>query len=207
MHRDRCFCVLGLRFTAGVNLASTRTRDRRTEARTGPGPLCPRNGKRPPTIQGTCDDTASWPPRRPARGPLREGDGTQSRGLISPSRRMFSSAPKERLIPLVPTRFTGIHVSSPVSSMCLRAKDHLEGTKVAEFPSLCAAPEVQPGSAADWRSPRSGDQEDDGRPGYPKRSRRPRHGRWWDTDRVRPKSALVQAIVVVLHDLTGWGAE
>ena len=37
-------------------------------------------------------------------------------------------------------------------------------------------------------------------------SRRPRDGRWWDTDRVRPKRALVQAIVVVLHEPTGWGA-
>ena len=47
------------RCTAGVTLASTRTRDRWTEARTGPGPLCPRNGRRAHTIQGTCDDTAS----------------------------------------------------------------------------------------------------------------------------------------------------
>ena len=31
----------------------------------------------------------------------------------------------------------------------------------------------QSSSAADWRSPKSGDQGDDGRPGYPKRSRRP----------------------------------
>ena len=47
-----------------------------------PGPQCPRNGKRPPTIQRTCDDTASWPPtRRPADGqqwaaPRKSGDGT-----------------------------------------------------------------------------------------------------------------------------------
>ena len=78
--------------------ASTRTRDRWTEARTGPGPLYTRNGRRPHTIQGTCDDTASWPPRRPADDQQwvalrREGDGTRSRGLISSSRRMFSTAP------------------------------------------------------------------------------------------------------------------
>ena len=59
------------RCTAGVTPASTRTRDRWTEARTGPAPLCPRNGKRPHTFQGTCDDTASWPPRRPADGQQR----------------------------------------------------------------------------------------------------------------------------------------
>ena len=45
--------------------ASTRTWDRWTEARTGPGHLYPRNGKRPDTIQGTCDDTASWPHEDP----------------------------------------------------------------------------------------------------------------------------------------------
>ena len=51
-----------------------------------------------------------------------------------------------------------------------------------------AAPQKdQSGSAADWRSPKSGDQEDDGRPGYPKRSGRPRDGGWWDTDRVHPR--------------------
>ena len=52
------------RCTAGVTPASTRTRDSRTEARTGPGPLYPRNGKRPHTIQRTCDDTACWPPTK-----------------------------------------------------------------------------------------------------------------------------------------------
>ena len=86
-----------------------------------------------------------------------------------PSRRMFSSAPAGGHAPLVPTRFTEVHISSPVSSMCLRAKDHLEGTKVAVFLRYCAPQEVQSGSAADWRSPRSGDQEDDGRSSYPKK--------------------------------------
>ena len=32
--------------------------------------------------------------------------------------------------------------------MCLRAKDHLEGTKVAAFPRYCAPQKVQTGSAA-----------------------------------------------------------
>ena len=36
-----------------------------------------------------------------------------SRGLISPSRRMFSTAPAGGLIPLVPTRDIGVHISSP----------------------------------------------------------------------------------------------
>ena len=58
------------------------------------------------------------------------------------------------------------HQSAKVSSMCLRAKDHLEGTKVAVFPRNCAENKVQTGSAADWRSPKSGDQEDDGRPDH-----------------------------------------
>ena len=48
----------------------------------------------------------------------------------------------------MPTRFTEFHISSPVPSMCLRAKDHLEGTKVAVFPRYCAEQKVQTGSAA-----------------------------------------------------------
>ena len=48
----------------------------------------------------------------------------------------------------MPTRFTEVHISSTVSSMCLRAKDHLEGTKVAVFPRYCAEQKVQTGSAA-----------------------------------------------------------
>ena len=42
-----------------------RTWDRSTEARTGPGPLYPRNGKRPPTIQRACDDTSTGPHEDP----------------------------------------------------------------------------------------------------------------------------------------------
>ena len=54
----------------------------------------------------------------------------------------------EGFILLVPTRFTEIHISSPVLSMSLRAKDHLENTKVAVFPRNCAEEKVQTGSAA-----------------------------------------------------------
>ena len=129
--------------------ASTRTRDRWTEARTGPGPLYPRNGRRPHAVQGTCDDTASWPPQRPAdgqqRAALRErvtGHQEGSRGLINPSRRMFSTAPVRGYPP-------GAYAfRSPVPSMSLRAKDHLEGTKVAVSPRYCAEQKVQTGSAA-----------------------------------------------------------
>ena len=53
---------------------------------------------------------------------------------------------------------------------------------MAVFARYCAPQEDQSGSAADWRSSKSGYQEDDGRPNYPKRSRRPRErelsGRW-----------------------------
>ena len=48
----------------------------------------------------------------------------------------------------MPTRFTEVHINSPVPSMCLRAKEHLEGTKVAVFPRNCAEQKVQIGSAA-----------------------------------------------------------
>ena len=45
---------------------------------------------------------------------------------------------------------------------------------MAAFPSFCAPTrKVQTGSAAFWRPPKSGDQEGDGRPGYPRRSGRP----------------------------------
>ena len=71
-----------------------------------------------------------------------------SRGLIIPSRRMFSTAPVRGLSSWCLTRFTEVHISSPVSSMSLRAKDHLEGTKVAVFPRYCAPQKVQTGSAA-----------------------------------------------------------
>ena len=51
--------------------------------------------------------------------------------------------------------------------------------QVAVFPRYCAPQEDQSGSAADWRSPKSDDQEDDGRPGYPERSGRPRDRAVW----------------------------
>ena len=47
---------------------------------------------------------------------------------------MFSTASAGGLFPLVSTRDIGVHISSPVSSMCLRAKDHLEGTKGSGLP-------------------------------------------------------------------------
>ena len=94
--------------------------DRRQEAWGAtdcPGPLYTRSGKRPRTIQGTCDDTPARPHEDPLTAssgrPSDEGvTGRGSRGLISPSRRMFSAAPagSHRL---VPTRVTEVHISSP----------------------------------------------------------------------------------------------
>ena len=121
--------------------ASTRTRDRWTEARTGPGPLYPRNGKRPPTIQRTCDDTANWPPRRPAdgqqRAALRErvtGHQEGSRGLISPSRCMYSTAPLRGL-----------------SSWCLRVS--LKFTSAQQCPAYACGQKTTL-RAPRWRSSR-----------------------------------------------------
>ena len=112
--------------------ASTRTRDRWTEARTGPCPFYPAMAS---------DHALSRELATTQRAGSHEDPLTASSGRPSergPSRRTFSTAPAEGLIPLVPTRDIGVHISSPVSSKCLRAKDPLEGTKVAVFPSLCA---------------------------------------------------------------------
>ena len=120
--------------------------------------------------------------RRPAAGRQRaalrrEGDGTRSRGLISPSRRMFSTAPVG-VYPLVPTRFhrvTSESTSAHQRPACACGQKTILRTPGGGLPRYCAPQEVQSGplvpSAADWRSPKSGDHEDDGRPGYPKRSR------------------------------------
>ena len=69
------------------------------------------------------------------------------------------------------------HQSAKVSSMCLRAKDHLEGTKVAVFPSLTG------GHRRVATRKTTGDPATYG-------SGRPRGGRWWDTDRVRRRGHL-----------------
>ena len=97
-----------------------------------------------------------------------------SRGLINPRSSHVLYGVSEGSILLVPTRFTEFHISSPVPSMSLRAKDHLEGTKVAVSPRYCAEQKSPVQQRSGWRPPKSGDQGDDGRPGYPKRSRRPR---------------------------------
>ena len=109
------------RCTAGVTPASTRTWDRTTEARTGPGPLCPRNGEATTHNPENMRRHLHWSPRRPADGQQRAalrrgGDGTQSRGLISPSRRMFSTAPVRGL-----------------SSWCLRVS--LKSTSAQQCPA------------------------------------------------------------------------
>ena len=80
------------------------------------------------------------------------------------------------------------YCSRVVSSMCLRAKDHLEGTKVAAFPSLCA-PRKSPGrqrsglaaATKEWR------------PGRRRATRLPTEER--ATQRVCKSSAWVRATV------------
>ena len=93
------------------------------------------------TIQRTCDDTASWPPQRPAdgqqRAALRErvtGHQEGSRGLISPSRRMFSTAPVRGL-----------------SSCCLRVPP--KSTSAQQCPA-CAYGQKTTLRAPRWRSSR-----------------------------------------------------
>ena len=56
----------------------------------------------------------------------------------------------------MPTRFTEVHISSPVPSMSLRAKDHLEGTKVAVFPGTAPKTKSRPAAqrlaaTEEWR--------------------------------------------------------
>ena len=99
------------------------------EARTGPGPLCPRNGKRPHTIQGTCDDTACWPPQRPA-------DGQQRAAL--------------RL--RVSLKSTSAH-QCPACACGQKSTSRTPRWRS----SRASAPQKkdQSGSAADWRSPRN----------------------------------------------------
>ena len=74
--------------------------------------------------------------------------------------------------------------------LCLRAKDHPEDTKVAAFPSLCAPPKVQAGSAAVFRPPRSG---------------RPceRESRAWVRETVASKKAR-RTGAVELHRYAAW---
>ena len=106
------------RCTAGVTPASTRTRDRgteaRPEARTGPSPLYHPQWQATTRSPGNLRRHHRQPPQRPADGQQRaalrrEGDWNTKkgpRGLISPSRRMFSTAPVGSY-PLVLPRDTG----------------------------------------------------------------------------------------------------
>ena len=127
--------------------ASTRTGDR-TEARQTALVLC--------TSAMASDHTLSrehaptrWPPRRPAdgqqRAALRRGsDGTRSRGLSSPSRRMFSTAPAGVSFPLVPARDTGSPRQLTPCAVSKSSYRHQE----AVFPRYCAPQKVKTGSAA-----------------------------------------------------------
>ena len=109
-----------------------------------------------------------------------------------------------------------------LSSWCLRVS--LKSTSAHQCPACACGQEttlraprwrssrasaphkkVQTASAADWRPPKNGEQEDDGRPDHPQGGRRPRDGRRWDTDEATREAGPVQAIAVTLHDDTGQG--
>ena len=136
---------------------STRTWDKWTEARTAPVPCTPAMARdHTPSRElattlraGPHEDSLTASSGRPPR----KGDGTRSRGLISPSRRLFSTAPAGGLIPLVPTRDIGVHISSPLcrkqdlpSALGLRAKRPPEDTRWR--PSRASAPHKKSRPAA-----------------------------------------------------------
>ena len=98
------------------------------------------------------------------------------------------------------------HQSAKVSSLCLRAKDHLEGTKVAVFWRYCAPQKVQTGSAAAGGHRGVATRKATGDLTTRAGGRRPRGGRWWDTDEATREEGPVQASAVVLHDDTGRGS-
>ena len=75
----------------------------------------------------------------------------------------------------IPSRLcprNGTPHSRPCAHACLRAR-RPSSAPGGGLPEPLRATKVQSGSAADWPPPKSGDQEGDGRPGYPKSSRRP----------------------------------
>ena len=97
--------------------------------------------------------------RRPAdvqhRAALRrEGDGTRSRGLISPSSDVLHGTRGGG--GSCPSGANALHQSLLQLTPCAVSKTsnrHLE----AVFPRCCAPQEDQSGSAADWRPPKSGE--------------------------------------------------
>ena len=74
--------------------------------------------------------------------------------------------------------------------MSLRAKDHLEGTKVAAFPRYCAPQKVQTGSAAAGGHQGVATRKAHGRLGYPRRSGRPS---------AREKSSVWVGVATLWH--------
>ena len=60
---------------------------------------------------------------------------------------------------MVPTRVTEVHISSTSVPYARPPCRHWEEV----FLRYCAPQKDQSGSAADWRPPKSGDREDDGR--------------------------------------------
>ena len=85
-------------------------------------------------FQGTCDDTASWPPRRPADGQQRaalrrECDGTRSRGPDQTQSSHVLNGTSGGLV-LWCLRVTSEPTSAhPCLSVCLRAKRPPEDTR------------------------------------------------------------------------------
>ena len=102
-----------------------------------------------------CDCTASN-----KRAVLRrKGDGSRSQGLISSTAVACSLWHQLGSYPFgaCALRQSPLQLKS-VQHVACGQKDHLEGTKVAVFPSLCATQQDHSGSAADWRPLKSGDQ-------------------------------------------------
>ena len=85
---------------------------------------------------------------------LRERVTGHQEGSLGPDQPQSSHVlygASEGFILLVPTRFTEFHISSPVPSMCLRAKDHLQGTKVAVFPRKSRPAAQRLAATEEWR--------------------------------------------------------
>ena len=98
-----------------------------------------------------------WRPA--AGGPPGRGGGTRSWGLISPSRRMFSTTPAGSY-PLVLTRFTKSISAHPCPACACGQEDHLRtpGGGLPEVLRVTRRPVQQRSGLA---PPKSGDEEDD----------------------------------------------
>ena len=92
--------------------------------------------------------------------------------------------------------------------MSLRAKDHLEGTKVAAFPRYCAPQKVQTGSAAAGGHQGVATRKATGRPGLPTEERatqRARESSMWVRVTVTSKKARRTGAVKLLRYAACYG--